>query len=155
MQAQRKSKLAAILAGAAKRAHVSWTKDSDDDSDAAVLETYIAPDKLDAHMHAGIEQNMDRLGAENALDTQRAYYADELKYFVNCVSKQVVERHLVDTLCWSVLSPRVIAGLSDTQVALLTAEAPEGARGRERWAGRRLVLEKGLAVFKEAMGGFA
>jgi hypothetical protein len=51
-------------------------------------------------MYAGTEQNMDKFSVEDALDTQGAYYAGELKYFVNCVSKQVVKRHLADTLCW-------------------------------------------------------
>ncbi|KAH7075752.1 P-loop containing nucleoside triphosphate hydrolase protein [Paraphoma chrysanthemicola] len=151
IQDQRKSKFASILSGVAKAASVSVSKDGDENN----IETYISPAKLDADMHAGIEQNMDKFSAEDALDTQIAYYADELKYFLNCVSKQVVERHLVDTLSWNVLSPRVIAGLTDEQVRLLTAEKMEVARSRDRLEGRKQVLEKGLRVFKEALGGFA
>jgi hypothetical protein len=71
------------------------------------------------------------------------------------VSKQVIERHLVDTLSWAVLSPKVIAGLTPQQIALLTAEKPEVARSRDRLEGRRHVLEKGLKIFKEALGGFS
>jgi len=151
IQGQRKSKFAQILSGVAKSAQVSWAKDGDETK----IETYIDPAKLDADMHSGIEQNMDKFSAEDALDTQIAYYADELKYFINCVSKQVIERHLVDTLSWNVLSPTVIAGLTDQQIALLTAEKPEVTRNRDRLEGRREVLEKGLKVFKEALGGFA
>jgi hypothetical protein len=151
IQDQRKSKIAQILSSVAKTAQVSWTKEGD----GSVVETFIDPTKLEADMHNGIEQNMDKFSAEDALDTQIAYYADELKYFINCVSKQVIERHLVDTLSWNVLSPRVIAGLTDQQVALLTAEAPEVSRNRERLEGRKHVLEKGLKIFKEALGGFA
>jgi hypothetical protein len=106
-------------------------------------------------MHNGIKQNMDKFSAEDALDTQIANYADELKYFINCVSKHVIERHLVHTLGEKVLSPRVIAGLMDQQIALSTAEAPEMSRNRERLEGRNMLLEKGLKVFKEALGGFA
>ncbi|KAF2830154.1 hypothetical protein CC86DRAFT_286067 [Ophiobolus disseminans] len=151
IQKQRKSKLAQVLSGFAHSAKVSWTKDGDENK----AETFIDPAKLDADLHNGIEQNMDKFSAEDALDTQIAYYADELKYFINCVSKQVVERHLVDTLSWNVLSPQVIAGLTEAQIALLTAEKSGVAKNRERLEGRKEVLEKGLKVFKEALGGFA
>lgn len=53
------------------------------------------------------------------------------------------------------LSPTVIAGLTEHQIALLTAEKPEIARSRERLEGRKEVLERGLKIFKEALGGFA
>lgn len=151
IQEQRKSQFAQILSGVAKSAQVSWALGGDEN----IIETYIDPAKLDADLHSGIEQNMDKFSAEDALDTQIAYYADELKYFINCVSKQVVERHLVDTLSWNVLSPRVIAGLTDQQIALLCAEAHEVSRNRDRLEGRKEVLEKGLKIFKEALGGFA
>jgi hypothetical protein len=151
IQDQRKSKFAQILSGVAKAAQVSWTKEGE----GSKVETYIDPTKLEADMHNNIEQSMDKFSAEDALDTQIAYYADELKYFINCVSKQVIERHLVHTLGEKVLSPRVIAGLTDQQIALLTAEAPEVSRSRERLEGRKGMLEKGLKVFKEALGGFA
>ncbi len=151
IQDQRKSKLAQVFNGIAKAAQVSLTKEDD----GATIQTVIDPAKLTSEIHSGIEQNMDKFSAEEALDTQIAYYADELKYFVNAVSKQVIERHLVDTLTRDVLSPRVIAGLTDQQIALLTAEAPEVSRSRDRLEGRKEVLEKGLKIFKEALGGFA
>jgi hypothetical protein len=150
IQQQRKDKFAQILSKAAGAAHVSWVKE-----ETGQTEHFIDPHKLDLDMHAGIEQNMDKFSAEDALDTQIAYYADELKYFINCVSKQVVERHLVNTLGTKVLTPNVVAGLTDQQIALLAAEAPEVSRTRERLEARKAVLEKGLKVFKEALGGFA
>jgi hypothetical protein len=150
LQDQRKSKLVQVLSSVAKAASVSWTKEDDGNR----LETYIDPKKLEGEMHSGIGKNMDKFSAEDALDTQIAYYSDELTYFINCVSKQVIERHLVDTLSWNVLSPRAIAGLTDQQVALLTAEAPDISRNREKLEGRRYILEKGLKIFKEALGGF-
>lgn len=70
MQDQRKSKMAQILSGVAKAAQVSWAKDGDENK----IETYIDPAKLETDMHAGIEQNMDKFSAEDALDTQIAYY---------------------------------------------------------------------------------
>jgi hypothetical protein len=150
IQQQRKDKFAQILSKAAGAAHVSRVKE-----ETGQTEHYIDPQKLDLDIHAGIEQNMDKFSAEDALDTQIAYYADELKYFINCVSKQVVERHLVNTLDAKVLTPRVVAGLTDQQIGLLAAEAPEVSRSRERLEVRKVVLEKGLGIFKEALGGFA
>jgi hypothetical protein len=75
VQDQRKSKFAQILSGVAKSAQVSWAKDGDESR----IEMYIDAAKLDSDMHSGIEQNMDKFSAEDALDTQIAYYADEIK----------------------------------------------------------------------------
>jgi hypothetical protein len=118
-------------------------------------ETYIDPKKLEMDMEGSIEQDMDKFSAEDALDSQLAYYKDELKYFIDCVTKQVVERHLVDTLSESVFSPRSIAGMSDEQIRMLAMEATEVSSSRERLEARTLVLEKGLKIFREAMGGFS
>jgi hypothetical protein len=150
IQDQRKNKFAQIFSSVAKAASVSWAKDGDENK----IETYISPAKLEQDMHAGIEQNMDKFSAEDALDTQIAYYADELKYFINCVSKQVIERHLVDTLR-DVLSSDVIVKLTDQQIGMIAAEKPEVARNRERLENRRMVLDKGLRIFREALGGFS
>ncbi|KAF2748951.1 GTP-binding protein [Sporormia fimetaria CBS 119925] len=150
IQDSRKSKYAQILASAAKAAQVSWTKE-----ETGVVETYIDPGKLEKDLQGGIEQDMDKFSAEDALDSEIAYYADELKYFIDCVTKQVIERHLVDPLSRNVLSPRVIAGLTDEQISLLTAEAPEVTHQRDHLEGRKQVLENGLKIFKEALGGFA
>lgn len=38
---------------------------------------------------------------------------------------------------------------------MLAAEAPEVSRNRERPEARKVVLENGLKIFKEALGGFA
>jgi len=106
-------------------------------------------------MASGIENDMDRFSAEDALDSQITYYTDELKYFINCVSKQVIERHLVDTLSRNVLSPMIIAGMSELQVETLAKEAPDVSRKRERLEERKKVLDKGLKIFMEALGGFS
>jgi hypothetical protein len=98
---------------------------------------------------------MDRFSAEDALDSEIAYYADELKYFINCVSKQVIERHLVHPLSYKVFSPTIIAGMSDLQIETLAKEALDVSRSRERLEERKKVLEKGLKIFKEALGGFS
>lgn len=153
IQEQRKDKLTQMLTKAA--AATSQVMVHSEEGDENNLTALIDPQKLSSKIDSGLQLNMEKFGAEEALDTQIAYYADELKYFINCVSKQVIERHLVDTLNWNVLSPRVIAGLSNQQIALLTAEAPDVARNRDRLESKKQVLDKGLKIFKEALGGFA
>ncbi|KAF2708220.1 dynamin family protein-like protein [Pleomassaria siparia CBS 279.74] len=150
IQEQRKSKYAQIFSNLAKAASVSWTKEGTE-----VLETYIDPKKLDKDMEGGIEQNMDKFSAEDALDSQLAYYADALKFFINCVTTQVIERHLVDTLANNVFSPRTVAGMTDDQIRLLAAEAGEVTSLRNRLEVKKGILEKGLKIFREAMGGFS
>jgi hypothetical protein len=77
IQEQRKSKYAQILTNIARAAQVSWKKE-----DTGAEETYIDPSKLENNLEGGIEQDMDKFSAEDALDSQIAYYAD-------CVTKQV------------------------------------------------------------------
>lgn len=80
-------------------------------------------------------------------------FQDELKYFVNAVAKQVIERHLVEPLPEIILSPLVVSGLTDKEVAFVAAEPPEITQQRAFLENRETMLEKGLSTFREAMGG--
>ncbi|KAI9690440.1 MAG: hypothetical protein M1822_009403 [Bathelium mastoideum] len=98
-------------------------------------------------------QDMDEFSVEQALDSQRAYYKDELKYFIGVVTKQVVERHLVDPLPATIISPPVVAGMSDAEVSFVTAEPEDVARRRAYLEEREQTLKKGQETFRQAMGG--
>ncbi|KAF2654105.1 dynamin family protein-like protein [Lophiostoma macrostomum CBS 122681] len=100
-----------------------------------------------------IEQNMDKFSSQEALNTQRAYYKDEMKYFVNVVCKQVIERHLVDPLPRIILSPMVVTKFTDEEVQFVAAEPPEITRERAHLEDRKAMLENGMETFREAMGG--
>ncbi|OCL01429.1 hypothetical protein AOQ84DRAFT_306727 [Glonium stellatum] len=113
----------------------------------------VEPHALKEQMESQIVLDMDKFSAEEALDSQAAYYKDELKYFIAAVTKQVIERHLVDTLPATILSPMVIAALTDEEVAYVAAEAPEVTRQRNYLQGRKEMLEKGQDAFRLAMGG--
>jgi hypothetical protein len=76
-------------------------------------------------MSTSIEQDMDVFSSEEALDNQRAYYKDEQKYFVNAICKAVVERHLVDPLPSIILSPLVVANMTEKEIEFVAAEPPE------------------------------
>jgi hypothetical protein len=115
--------------------------------------THIDRDTLLAQMEKKIEPDMDVFSSQEALDTQRAYYKDELKYFVNAIAKAVIERHLVEPLPDIILSPLVVTEMTEKQIEYVAAEPPEITQQRAHLESRRAMLEKGLETFREAMGG--
>ncbi|KAF1925405.1 GTP-binding protein [Didymella exigua CBS 183.55] len=143
-----------------QRKHQKAYKDAEQASEvivrshgAAEYKTYADKDKLQDALNNAIEKDMDRFSAQEALDTQRAYYKDELKYFVNAVAKAVIERHLVEPLPDLILSPVTVTQMSDQEVEFVAAEPPEITQQRAHLESRRVMLEKGLDTFREAMGG--
>ncbi|RMZ71036.1 dynamin family [Pyrenophora seminiperda CCB06] len=114
---------------------------------------HVTPDDLASQLNKAIEPDMDVFSSQEALDTQRAYYKDELKYFVNAVAKTVVERHLVAPLPDIILSPLVVTEMTDKQVEYVAAEPAEVSQQRSHLESKKFMLEKGLDTFREAMGG--
>lgn len=99
-----------------------------------------------------LELDMDRFSSEEALDCMIAYYKQELKFFVDVVTKQVVERHLVKTLPQQVLSPVVIARLEDSEVSYIAAEPADVTDRRNHLVARQNMLKDGQETFRKAMG---
>ncbi|KAF1977112.1 hypothetical protein BU23DRAFT_565258 [Bimuria novae-zelandiae CBS 107.79] len=87
------------------------------------LHVYYDPALMKKAMADFIEPSMDTFTSEEALDKQKAYYKDELKYFINVVAKQIIERHLVEPLPDRIVSPLIIHQLTNDEWAL----------GFERW----------------------
>ncbi|KNG50264.1 dynamin family protein [Stemphylium lycopersici] len=114
---------------------------------------HIDRDVLATQMNKTIEPDMDVFSSQEALDTQRAYYKDELKYFVNNIAKAVIERHLVEPLPDIILSPLVVTEMTDQQVEYIAAEPLETTQQRTHLEARKVMLEKGLETFRDAMGG--
>ncbi|KAJ4297535.1 hypothetical protein N0V90_005427 [Kalmusia sp. IMI 367209] len=117
------------------------------------FETVCSEDKMEEAMSKAIEPDMDAFSSQEALDYQRAYYKDELKYFVAAVCKTCVERHLVEPLPSIILSPIIVTEMSEREVAFVAAEPPEITQQRSHLESRKAMLEKGLETFREAMGG--
>ncbi|KAJ6286253.1 P-loop containing nucleoside triphosphate hydrolase protein [Bipolaris maydis] len=115
--------------------------------------TVIDPIELAAQLDRSIELDMDTFSSQEALDMQRAYYKDELGYFINAVAKAVIERHLVEPLPEIILSPLVVAQMTDEQVEYVAAEPLELTQQRAHLEARKAMLEKGLETFRGAMGG--
>jgi hypothetical protein len=76
---------------------------------------------------------MEKFSADQALDTEAAYYKDERKYFVNVTMKQAIKRYLISNLL-KLLSPKMVTHLSTKELKYLAAEP-------EEVASRRLHLE--------------
>lgn len=76
----------------------------------------------------------------------------EKKYFIDVVTKQVIERHLAAPLA-DLLSPRLFAGLSDEEVAGFASESEEAIRQRIALKTKQEMLEQGKQAFS-AMTGF-
>ncbi|KAL9095009.1 MAG: hypothetical protein Q9165_002611 [Trypethelium subeluteriae] len=113
----------------------------------------ISPQKLQEALEATLVLDMDKFSATEALDSQQAYYKDEMKYFIGVITKQVIERHLVDPLSTNVLSPSIIAALSNEEVAFLAAEPDDVVSRRTFLEERKQMLERGKETFRQAMDG--
>ncbi|KAI8934760.1 hypothetical protein NX059_008448 [Plenodomus lindquistii] len=113
----------------------------------------INPELLALAMDKAVEPDMDVFSSSEALDTQRAYYKDEMKYFINAVTKTVIERHLVGPLPDIILSPLIVTQMSDKEVRSVAAEPSAVSQQRAHLESRKAMLEKGLETFREAMGG--
>ncbi|KAF1351464.1 dynamin family protein-like protein [Lizonia empirigonia] len=147
IQKMRQRKLHKTTKDAAKASKIdSW--DQQDIQQKTVDSTKL----LDA-MDRAIELDMDVFSSQEALDTERAYYKDELKYFVNAIAKAVIERHLVEPLPDIILSPLVVTNMSEKEIEFVAAEPPEITQQRSHLESRKIMLEKGLDTFREAMGG--
>jgi hypothetical protein len=117
------------------------------------ISTHVDPEKLTGEMEKAIELDMDVFSSQEALDMERAYYKDEIKYFVNAVAKAVIERHLVEPLPDLILSPLVVTQMTEQEIEFVAAEPPEITQQRSHLDSRKTMLENGLDTFREAMGG--
>lgn len=118
-----------------------------------VRQVHFDADRLMATMDKAIEPDMDVFSSQEALDSERAYYKDELKYFVNAIAKSVIERHLVEPLPDNILSPLIVTGMTEKEIAFVAAERAEITQQRLNLESKKAMLEKGLETFRKAMGG--
>ncbi|KAK6531816.1 hypothetical protein TWF694_002983 [Orbilia ellipsospora] len=98
-----------------------------------------------------VQQDMDKFSAEDALDCEQAIYKCEMKYFIDVVAKQVIERHLVQTLPNLILTPNEIMAIPDPQIEYLVAEPTDIVQRRKFLEDRKAMLEKGQETFKKAV----
>ncbi|KAH7056881.1 P-loop containing nucleoside triphosphate hydrolase protein [Macrophomina phaseolina] len=97
-----------------------------------------------------VEPDMDRFTAEDTLDCLMALYKDKLKNFVAAVTEQVIERHLIEPLRDSPLSPVALVSLSDDELHALAAEPEQVSAERRDLKATLASLKKGQGVFQRA-----
>lgn len=142
-----------------RKKHNKVVKKMADDSKRQVSDqhrnvmTMIDPATLENLIDNHVELDMDKFSAEEALDSVSAYYKNKLKYFIDVVTEQVIERHLIDPLANTILSPIVIAGLTDEEVSYIAAEPSDVTQKRNFLEVRKKMLEDGQDTFRRAMGG--
>jgi hypothetical protein len=112
-------------------------------------QTWVDPKILTNKMDTYIEQDMDKFSANQALDTQAAYSKDEQKYFVNVITKQVVERHLISTLP-KLFEHKLVNRYSPDEVNDIAAEPEEVASRRLHLESQKERLEAGQQAFRKA-----
>ncbi|KAK4891983.1 hypothetical protein LTR27_009510 [Elasticomyces elasticus] len=86
--------------------------------------------------------------AEHALDHEQAYYGDEVTIFIANVTRQVVERHLMQDLADETVPPVFVGDLTDDEVAALLDEPEHIAQRHSRLEARRTALEEGQKILR-------
>ncbi|KAL9089795.1 MAG: hypothetical protein Q9165_005589 [Trypethelium subeluteriae] len=109
---------------------------------------YVDPEKL--REVAREAADMDRFSASEALDSQIAYYKDELKYFIDVVTRQVIERRLIKPLGSIVKTSLSTEQLSDKEILDITAEPLDVSNQREELEHLIRILEQGDETFEQA-----
>jgi hypothetical protein len=149
LQKKRNKKYAALTASARKAATTTLTT-AEGGLPAA---TQFDADVFQQIMTKAVERNMMTFAAEEALESQNAYYQDKLKYFIHAITCQVIERCMVDPLPTKLLSPMVVTAMSDEQVGFIAGEPPETIAQRAFLEDKKKMLENGFDIFRDAMGG--
>ncbi|KAF2036299.1 hypothetical protein EK21DRAFT_106400 [Setomelanomma holmii] len=147
IQKRRKEKLDAANEKAKRAANIKTRRDD------GTYKTTFDKDIFYKELEKTVQRDMEIFAAEETLESSRAYYKDEMKYFVHAVTKQVIERCMIDPLPRRILSPTVVQALTDEEVAFVAAEPPETVAQRAFLEERKQMLEKGDDIFREAMGG--
>lgn len=104
--------------------------------------------------HANCTQpDMDRFVAEDTLDQVVACYYTVLSYFIDAVTKQVIEREVVKKIP-DVLSTQWVSGLDDDGLLAL-ADEPERVRNERKQLEQTVKrMEFGLEAFRTDLAGY-
>ncbi|OJD26516.1 hypothetical protein ACJ73_02097 [Blastomyces percursus] len=98
--------------------------------------SYIHPGTFHEKLPNSIERDMDKA---------------EKKYFIDVVTKQVIERHLVAPLA-EIFSPITLARYTDKDIFFLASEPPEVVQMREHLESKCKMLKEGQEAFRAVLG---
>jgi hypothetical protein len=74
-----------------------------------------------------------------------------MKFFVDAIAKQVIERHLVAVLP-AILAPKTLARYDDKDIKYVASEPVEMSALRDHLHAKKEMLEEGQNAFRAAMG---
>jgi len=77
-----------------------------------------------------------------------------VQYFIAAVTKQVIERHMLDDLASQTLSPLIINDMDENEVSMVAAEDESITAQREHLEREKAILESGQDAFRKALGAF-
>ncbi|KAK5124867.1 hypothetical protein LTR85_001057 [Meristemomyces frigidus] len=98
------------------------------------------------------QRGADEFAAEETLDQVIACYYAVLTYFIDAVTKQVVERQIVQQVP-KLLSSEWVAGLSDEELKEFAEEKPEVQKKRTQLEDTRKRMTTALQKFKKELAG--
>ncbi|KAH8717086.1 P-loop containing nucleoside triphosphate hydrolase protein [Phaeosphaeriaceae sp. PMI808] len=110
------------------------------------------PGRMEKALDDATRNDADDCPSEEALDIAHAYYEAKMKYFINAITKTVIERHLIEPLPKDILSPIVIGKMTDQEIEFVTAERREITEQRLSLQLDKKKLEKGLEIISEVTG---
>ncbi|KAL7822326.1 P-loop containing nucleoside triphosphate hydrolase protein [Trichoderma gracile] len=107
--------------------------------------------RLKKELVQSIEPDLDRWSAAEALDSTEAYYEIAFKRFIDEISIQVIEAGLVAEIR-QILSPLVVAKMSDDQLEAIVGEKESVRAEREKLETKLKLLIDGLETCKKFSG---
>ncbi|GAM89858.1 hypothetical protein ANO11243_078980 [Dothideomycetidae sp. 11243] len=99
-----------------------------------------------------VVEDMEAFSAEDALTCVLAFYKDELKFFVDCVAKQVIERSLIKGLATEIISAVVFGNMDDKQISSLAKEPSSTTALRRQLTRKLAMLEEEPCGLRSAPG---
>ncbi|KAI9808036.1 MAG: hypothetical protein M1827_007542 [Pycnora praestabilis] len=97
-----------------------------------------------------VDPDMENHSCEEALDCLYSIYKLSQKTFIDNITTQVVERHIVRGL-EKIFSPIAVNGLSDTEAEAIASEPPSGRRQRDLLENRIKKLKEGQGILRGVM----
>ncbi|KAI5845137.1 hypothetical protein DFP73DRAFT_548209 [Morchella snyderi] len=110
------------------------------------------PDKFSATLSSLLSEDLDDNACNEILEEMGAFYQVSFNVFIHNVATQVIERHLLDKL-WEILSPSIVARISESLVSDIAAESIDDQYQRNRLEVRKKSLQTSLEACRDALWG--
>ncbi|SMY29303.1 unnamed protein product [Zymoseptoria tritici ST99CH_1A5] len=100
---------------------------------------------------APIKQDTATIMASKALDQLVVVYEHQRRTFINNVTQQVIERHLLHGLAEEIFTPTIVSEMSDEEISKLAKEPDEVAKQRAELKEQKSILEDSRKAFLKVL----